>query len=86
MDPVSFRSSPFDLIGKWRETDGGLAVNATGRLADGTVLDGPASLRKRCSTVVTPSWPRRPRKSCNLRALGRRVEYAQHAGRPRRRP
>ena len=50
MDPVA-SLEPFDLIGKWRETDGGLAVNATGRLADGTVLDGPPA----CGSAARPS-------------------------------
>src|SRR5687768_16791632 len=44
MDPVGFALEPFDLIGKWRATDGGSPVNANGRLADGTALDGPAAL------------------------------------------
>jgi hypothetical protein len=35
MDPVGFSLEQFDLIGKWRDTDGGSPVNATGRLADG---------------------------------------------------
>ena len=47
MDPVGFSLEPFDLIGKYRDTDGGVPVNATGRLADGTALDGPASLQLR---------------------------------------
>ena len=46
MDPVGFSLEPFDLIGKLRETDGGAPVNATGRLTDGTPLDGPRSLRQ----------------------------------------
>jgi len=74
MDPVGFSLEPFDLIGKWRETDGGLAVNATGRLADGTVLDGPATLRKalldRREAVAATAT-----EKLLTYALGRRVEY-----------
>jgi hypothetical protein len=74
MDPVGFSLEPFDLIGTWRETDGGLAVNATGRLADGTVLDGPATLRKalldRREAVAATAT-----EKLLTYALGRRVEY-----------
>jgi hypothetical protein len=34
------------LIGKYRTTDGGLKIDASGQLVDGTKLDGPASLRQ----------------------------------------
>lgn len=46
MDPVGFALENFDLIGQWRDADGGTPVNASGRLVDGTELDGPASLRR----------------------------------------
>ena len=74
MDPVGFSLEHFDLIGKWRDDDGGVPVNATGRLADGTVLDGPASLRKalldrRDAVAATAT------EKLLTYALGRRVEY-----------
>jgi len=74
MDPVGFSLEQFDLIGKWRDTDSGSPVNATGRLADGTVLDGPASLRKallsrRDAVAATAT------EKLLTYALGRRVEY-----------
>jgi len=46
MDPIGFSLENFDLIGKWRTTDGGVPIDATGALVDGTKLDGPASLRE----------------------------------------
>jgi mono/diheme cytochrome c family protein len=74
MDPVGFALEPFDLIGKWRESDGGSPVNAAGRLADGTALDGPGSLRKalldrRDAIAATAT------EKLLTYALGRRVEY-----------
>jgi hypothetical protein len=74
MDPVGFSLEQFDLIGKWRDTDSGSPVNATGRLADGTALDGPASLRKallsrRDAVAATAT------EKLLTYALGRRVEY-----------
>ena len=74
MDPVGFSLEPFDLIGKHRDNDGGVPVNATGRLADGTALDGPASLRKalldRKDAVASTAA-----EKLLTYALGRRVEY-----------
>jgi mono/diheme cytochrome c family protein len=74
MDPVGFSLENFDLIGKYRESDGGVPVNATGRLADGTALDGPATLRKalldrRDAVASTAS------EKLLTYALGRRIEY-----------
>jgi mono/diheme cytochrome c family protein len=46
MDPIGFSLEHFDLVGKWRELDEGSPIDATGRLVDGTRLDGPASLRR----------------------------------------
>jgi mono/diheme cytochrome c family protein len=74
MDPVGFSLEHFDLIGKYREADGGVPVNATGKLADGTALDGPNSLRqallgRRDAVASTAS------EKLLTYALGRRVEY-----------
>jgi mono/diheme cytochrome c family protein len=74
MDPVGFSLEQFDLIGKWRTTDGGSPVDASGRLADGTALNGPASLRSallsRRDAVATTAT-----EKLLTYALGRRVEY-----------
>jgi len=74
MDSVGFALEHFDLIGQYRETDGGAPVDAAGRLADGTVLDGAASLREalldRRDAVVSTAV-----EKLLTYALGRRVEY-----------
>jgi len=74
MDPIGFSLEPFDLIGKLRDTDDGVPVNAAGKLVDGTPLDGPSSLRKalldrREAFVATAA------EKLLTYALGRRVEY-----------
>jgi hypothetical protein len=46
MDPIGFALENFDLVGTWRETDGPAPIDATGQLADGTPLTGPADLRR----------------------------------------
>ena len=35
----------YDVLGRWRDGVRGVPVDATGRLPDGTQLDGPASLK-----------------------------------------
>jgi len=46
MDPIGFSLENYDLIGKWRTTDDGTPIDASGQLVDGTKIDGPASLRE----------------------------------------
>ena len=46
MDPVGLALENFDHTGKWRDKDGGVAIDATGQLADGTRVNGPDSLRR----------------------------------------
>jgi hypothetical protein len=45
MDPLGFALENFDGIGMWRQKEIGGAVDATGKLADGTPVDGPVTLR-----------------------------------------
>jgi hypothetical protein len=46
MDPIGFSMENFDLVGKWRDSEGKITIDAKGQLADGTKLDGPVSLRR----------------------------------------
>jgi hypothetical protein len=46
MDPIGFALENFDHAGKWRTLDGKTPIDATGRLMDGTSLDGADSLRR----------------------------------------
>jgi hypothetical protein len=46
MDPLGLSLENFDLVGRWRTQEGGSPIDASGRLVDGTKLDGPVSLRK----------------------------------------
>src|SRR5262249_30258967 len=74
MDPLGLSLENFDLIGKWREADGGVPVNASGTLVDGTPVNGPADLRKallsRSDAFVTSAT-----EKLLMYALGRSVEY-----------
>jgi hypothetical protein len=46
MDPIGFSLENYDLIGKWRTTDEGTPIEASGELVDGAKVDGPAGLRE----------------------------------------
>lgn len=45
IDPFGFALEPFDLVGRWRVSDGGEPIDASARLTDGTPIDGPIDLR-----------------------------------------
>jgi Protein of unknown function (DUF1592)/Protein of unknown function (DUF1588)/Protein of unknown function (DUF1587)/Protein of unknown function (DUF1585)/Protein of unknown function (DUF1595) len=45
MDPIGLALENFDGVGSWRTKDGGMPVDAEGRMFDGAKLDGPVSLR-----------------------------------------
>jgi hypothetical protein len=46
MDPIGLAMENFDAVGRWRTSDEGVAIDASGQLVDGTPLNGPSSLRK----------------------------------------
>ena len=46
MDPLGFALENFDGVGSWRLKEEGGRVNASGKLADGTDVDGPVTLRQ----------------------------------------
>jgi hypothetical protein len=74
MDPIGFALENYDLIGKWRDTDGGVPVNASGTLFDGTPLNGPESLR-RALDGRRDAFVRNTTEKLLTYALGRRVEW-----------
>jgi Protein of unknown function (DUF1592)/Protein of unknown function (DUF1588)/Protein of unknown function (DUF1585)/Protein of unknown function (DUF1587)/Protein of unknown function (DUF1595)/Planctomycete cytochrome C len=46
MDPIGLSLENFDLVGKWRDADQGVPIDASAELTDGTKVNGPASLRQ----------------------------------------
>ncbi len=74
IDPIGLALENFDVTGHWRIKDRGVPVDPSGRLYDGSALDGPAGLRQallRYSDAVLTNF------TVNLMsyAVGRRVEY-----------
>ena len=75
IDPLGLALENFDATGKWRIRDGGMTLDTSGQLFDGTPITGPAGLRDallRHKDVVLLSFTR----SLMTYALGRRVEAA----------
>ena len=75
MDPLGFALENFDAIGRWRsEGDGGTPVDSAGVLADGTPVDGPASLVD--ALLIRPeSFVITVTEKLLTYGLGRGVEY-----------
>jgi len=46
MDPIGLALENFDATGRWRNTDGGVPVDPSGQLFDGTPMVGPVSVRE----------------------------------------
>ncbi len=46
IDPIGFSLENYDAVGVWRTKDSGFPIDASGRMFDGSKLDGPASLRQ----------------------------------------
>jgi hypothetical protein len=45
IDPLGFALENYDFIGRWREQDNGKPVDNRGELPDGTLVEGPQSLK-----------------------------------------
>ena len=45
MDPLGFALENFSATGRWRDTDGGAAIDAVSKTPDGATIDGPAGFR-----------------------------------------
>jgi hypothetical protein len=46
IDPLGFSLEHFDAIGRWRDDDGGFAIDASATLPDGTAFDGHRGLAR----------------------------------------
>jgi hypothetical protein len=76
MDPLGFALENFDAVGQWRDKDrdAGDAIDATGQLADGTLVDGPAELR--AALLARPEqFVHALTEKLMLYALGRNLDY-----------
>ncbi len=75
MDPIGFALENYDAIGKWRTTDAGSPIDATGKLPDGTEFEGPAGLKKLLLTSYRDDFVTAVTEKLLTYALGRGLEY-----------
>jgi hypothetical protein len=74
MDPIGLALDNFDVTGKWRIKENGIALDTRGNLYDGTAISTPSELTK---ALTSRPIPLLRNFTHNLMAygLGRRVEY-----------
>jgi hypothetical protein len=73
MDPIGLALDNFDVTGKWRYRENGIALDTQGKMYDGTPLSSPADLRKSLLSRPAPLM-RSFAENLMAYALGRRVE------------
>jgi hypothetical protein len=74
MDPLGLSLENFDAIGRWRSTDAGRAIDASGVLLDGTKVNGPKALREALVAQQTQFATAVTEKLLTY-ALGRGLQY-----------
>jgi mono/diheme cytochrome c family protein len=74
MDPLGLSLENFDAIGRWRTTDAGRAIDASGVLLDGTKVNGPRELRQALVAKKTQFTTAVTEKLLTY-ALGRGLEF-----------
>jgi hypothetical protein len=75
MDPIGFALENYDGVGKWRGEDAGGAIDASGKLPDGTEFEGPAGLTAILATKYRDDFVRTATEKLLTYAIGRGVEY-----------
>jgi hypothetical protein len=75
MDPIGFALENYDGVGKWRDEDAGIAIDASGRLPDGTEFSGPAGLTQLMVGKYREDFVRTVTEKLMTYALGRGVEH-----------
>jgi hypothetical protein len=75
MDPIGFALENYNAVGKWRDKEDGSAIDASGKLPDGTVFNGPAGLKKLLLTSRKEDFITTVAEKLLTYALGRGVEY-----------
>jgi mono/diheme cytochrome c family protein len=75
MDPLGFSLENFDAVGAWRSrSESGAPIDASGKLVDGTPVDGPVSLRN-ALLARSGAFTQTLTEKLMTYAIGRGVEY-----------
>ena len=75
MDPIGFALENYDGVGKWRDADAGVPIDASGKLPDGTEFSGPDGLTELMVGKYREDFIRTVTEKLMTYALGRGVEY-----------
>jgi hypothetical protein len=75
MDPIGFALENYDGVGRWRDVDAGVKIDASGTLPDGTSFQGPAGLRELLLTKYKENFVRTATEKLMTYGLGRGLEY-----------
>ncbi len=75
MDAIGFAMENFDAVGRWRQLDDGLPIDATSQLPDGTELVGVEGLRNALTGNLKKEFLECLTEKMLIYALGRGLEY-----------
>lgn len=75
MDELGFALEHFDAVGRWRDQDEGLPVDARGELPDGTNFDGAIAMQAVIASNMKQKFVRCLTEKMLIYALGRGLEY-----------
>ena len=84
-DPVGFALENYDAVGRWRTLDGGVPIDASGALFDGTEFNGVRRPPGGDPRIVRNCSSGRCRKAADVRH-GPRRRVLRRAGHPQDRP
>ena len=73
MDPIGFALENYDGIGKWRDTEAGSKIDASGKLPSGAQFAGPAGLRELLATTYRDDFVNTVTEKLMTYALGRGI-------------
>jgi mono/diheme cytochrome c family protein len=75
MDPLGFSLENFDAVGAWRvRSESGAPIDASGKLVDGTSVDGPVGLRN-ALLARSGAFTQTLTEKLMTYAIGRGIEY-----------
>jgi hypothetical protein len=75
MDPIGFGLENFDAVGRWRDDENGMRIDAAGKLANGREFAGPDELRRVILSEQGVQFHRSLARKLLTYALGRGVEW-----------
>ncbi|HXB72216.1 MAG TPA: DUF1592 domain-containing protein [Candidatus Acidoferrales bacterium] len=75
MDPIGFSLENYDGVGAWRTKEAGVTIDATGKMPDGTVFQGPSGLKNLLLTAHRDEFISTFTEKLMTYALGRGIEY-----------